>query len=373
MIKKYNKIISLILIVIIFSFTIIFFISPKKNFSIEENRNLQPIPKFKLSLVFSGVYIGNLSNYIIDHFPFRSTFMNMQTKISKMSGKNDINEIYFSDNDYLIQKYDKSHHNNKIINTLNEFNKSVNYVNTNLILVPTSISINNRLLPNNAPTYSEISSINYIYNKIHFDTINIYDTLLKHNKDYQMFYRLDNHWTSFGAYYAYVEYAKANNLKAYSLNSFDIKEVSNDYKGSLYTKTADYNAGPDSMHIFSLPNTNYTVEYIYEEKQADSLYKTEFLKGRDKYSYFLGSTNSLIVITNNQISTDKELIVIGDSYSNSIIPFLVNHYKKVHVIDPMYYRGSVSKYVLSNKSITDCLIIYNINEIDKQKSIFLIK
>lgn len=371
--KNYNKVISVILILIIFSLSIIFFTEPKKDFSDNENRILQDFPDFTIKRLFNGKYISELEDYLTDNFPFRDSFMSIKTKTDKLLGKEDINGVYLSNDGYLLEKYNKPHNSDRLVKVLNNFNKTINYVNTNLMLVPTSISINSDLLPNNAPTYNEIDNINYIYKQIHFDTINLYETLLKHNSDYQMYYKLDHHWTSYGAYYAYVEYAKANNLKPYSLNSFDINKVTSDFNGTLYSKTSDYTRDSDSIYTFTLPNTSYTVDYVYSKKETNSLYEESYLEKKDKYSYFLDNNHPLIVITNNNINTDKELIVIKDSFANSIIPFLSIHYKKIHVIDPRYYKTSISKYILENKAINDCLILYNINTVDDDLGIFSIR
>ena len=32
------------------------------------------------------------------------------------------------------------------------------------------------------------------------------------NNNYEMYYRLDHHWTSYGAYYAYIEYCKEKGI-----------------------------------------------------------------------------------------------------------------------------------------------------------------
>ena len=64
------------------------------------------------------------------------------------------------------------------------------------------------------------------------------------------------------------------------------------------------------------------------------------------------------------VITNKEIIVIKDSYANSLIPFLVNHFKKVHVIDPRYYNLSITSYLKENPNIKDGLIIYNANGLD---------
>ena len=103
---------------------------------------------------------------------------------------------------------------------------------------------------------------------------------------------------------------------------------------------------------------------MYEDKVTDTMYEYSYLDKKDKYSLFLDNNHPLIIITNNDIITNKEIIVIKDSYANSLIPFLVNHFKKVHVIDPRYYNLSITSYLKENPNIKDGLIIYNANGLD---------
>ena len=138
----YNKIIALVLSVIIVVFTFIFVFKKNTEFSENENRYLQELPKFTFSSLIKGTYIEKVEDYFADQFPFRNTFMSIKTNVDKLLGKKDINNVYLGTNDYLIEKYTTPTNSEKIIETLNEFNEIVNYVNLNLMLVPTSISIN---------------------------------------------------------------------------------------------------------------------------------------------------------------------------------------------------------------------------------------
>ena len=84
---------------------------------------------------------------------------------------------------------------------------------------------------------------------------------------------------------------------------------------------------------------------------------------------FLNNINSLITIENKNADTDKELVIIKDSYANCFVPFVVNHYKKVYVFDTRYYRFSVSTFINENPNVTDVLILYNMNTLDADNGI----
>lgn len=369
---KYYKLLGIVLSLFVITFTILFLFQKKVTFSENENRYLSKFPTFSFENLKSGKYTEGMKDYLSDHFPFRDFFMSVKTKTDLMSGKELINNVYIGKEEYLLENYKKPVNSNRIIDVLNKFYGDMNYINMNLMLVPTSITINASKLPKNAPTYSQTEEINNIYSKIKFDTIDVTDALERGNQDYQMFYRLDHHWTSYGAYYAYLEFCKANDLKPLDITEFDIQEVTSDFNGTLYSKTNLYTLTPDKIHIFIPKNHNYEVNYVSTKRVTDTLYEEKYLQEKDKYSYFLDNNHPLITITNKEIHNGKELLVIKDSYANSMIPFLVNHYEKVHVIDPRFYKLSIEDYLKENSNIKDLLILYNMNTIDQDLGILTI-
>ena len=369
--KKSSKLITVLVVLLVLILNICFIFSKKKDFSELENRYLEEKPKFKISELFSGDYIKNMENYLNDHFPLRNTFMKIKTKTDKILGKKEINNIYLG-KEYLLERYNKPNNSDKIIKKLDYFYNELNYVNINLMLVPTSISLYNDKLPMFSYTEDELKEINYIYDNIKFNSINVYDIIKENSKYYQMYYKLDHHWTTYAAYYAYQLYCENNNIEYINLNKFNIEKVTDDFKGTLYSKVLDDSYEPDSIYLFSLDNTDYTVEYLDTKKTTNSLYELSYLDKKDKYSLFLDNNHSMIKITNNNLKNNKKLVVIKDSYANSMIPFLTNHYKEVIVIDPRYYKKSIISYIKDN-NIKDVLILYNIININTDKGILSIK
>ncbi len=63
------------------------------------------------------------------------------------------------------------------------------------------------------------------------------------------------------------------------------------------------------------------------------LYYPEFLQGKDQYSYFLGQNQGQMKIISENLESEKTLLVIKDSYAHAMIPFLVNHYKEITMVD----------------------------------------
>lgn len=367
--EKLNKFIAITISILILTFSIWFLINDKKVFSENEFRYLQKLPEFSLNNLTSGKYIEELESYFTDHFPLREDFVSLKTKIYEITGQILINDVYIAKNNFLINKFNKPINSDKIIEIINKFKENNQELNISIILTPTATSIYENLLPKNNINYSEKDAINYYYKLLNIKTIDIYDTLIKEKNNYQLFYKTDHHWTSFGAYFAYQEFAKINNIKYYNLNELEIKMVNDKFLGTLYSKVFTTNQEKDKIYKINT-NNSFTVKYL--DKTTNTLYEDKYLKEKDKYSYFLNTNQPIIEIINNNIESNEELLIIKDSFANSFIPLLANHYKKIHVIDPRYYNLAISDYIKEN-NINNVLLLYNINNIDTDTGILKLR
>ena len=101
----------------------------------------------------------------------------------------------------------------------------------------------------------------------------------------------------------------------------------------------------------------YSVNYVYEGKQSDSPYEMSWLEKKDKYSMFFDGNHPVVTVeTSNK--NGKSLAVFKDSYANSILPLLMNHYESVHIIDLRYFNADPLAYLDAN-GISDMLVLYN--------------
>jgi len=49
------------------------------------------------------------------------------------------------------------------------------------------------------------------------------------------------------------------------------------------------------------------------------------------------------VIENKDLTDGSACIVVKESFGNAFIPFLVDHYQKIYVVDYRYWTGSISE------------------------------
>lgn len=373
--NKYDKIFKYAIGVLFIAFLgIIVFLNlivSNKVFSENENRMLEQMPKFSFGELFHGKYTTNFEKHIADQFAFRDTYIEVKTDFQKFMGNNESNGVYICSDGSLIENFKKPSDKdfNDRIDTLNSFSKSLPQVNKFLMIVPTSAEILKSKLPAYAPSDDELIYINKMKKSIDKDVkfVDVVSSLNEKNKEY-IFYRTDHHWTTKGAYYAYKNLAETMNYTPLDEPNFDIKKVTDEFYGSLYSKSGYKHVKPDSIELY-LPKVenDSVVEYADNNKIENSLYNMENLKKKDKYTVFLNGNHSLVKITTNNNSNNK-LLLIRDSFANSIAPFLTLHYSEIYLVDLRYYNDDLVELVKKNE-IKDVLILYNVSTFFQDSSV----
>lgn len=297
--------------------------------------------------------------------------MGLKSQTEILSGRKEIDHIYVAKEDYLIEQYAQPQNTQRIIDTLTRFYEKVSQaeVNINLMLVPTAVTIHKDLLPQNAPASNQLETAQSIYTATEIPKIDCTDCLFTGVSEGQLYYRTDHHWTTLGAYYGYLAFCAAKNLQPVSLTSLQKQTVTEDFAGTLYSKVNDYNHKKDSITVYTNPEDHLTVTYTDTGEVSDSLYNFDYLTEKDKYSLFLNNIHSLIEIENQTSSSEDVLMLIKDSYANSIVPFLAHHYRKIYVFDTRYYKDGPSSFLSEHKEINDILLLYNMNTLDTDSGI----
>ena len=370
MIKKKNSSVTIIFLLIIFIFPILHITIKDKDISIIENRPLQSFPEFTIKNFISGGFTKNLNTYLDDHFPFRNFFVSTKSYFDILMGRTDINDVYLAKNDYLIEMFTNINQNttNRNINLINKLSKKRNVT---VMLIPTSTEILKSYLPTFSTNISQKEYLDYIKNNL--DTNIKFITplnLLNSKKTEYIYYLTDHHYTTLGAYYSYLEFCKQLNIVPLKKKDFNIKKISDDFLGSLYSKVSLYNQKKDSLYIYEPKNPN-KITVDYGTKTSDSLYEFSHLENpRNHYNVFLDNNHPLIKISTS-IKNGKKLAIIKDSYANSFIPFLTNHFEELHVIDLRFYNSNINKY-LNENDLNDVLFYYNVKNFSEEKSLIFI-
>ncbi|MBW9154435.1 DHHW family protein [Clostridium estertheticum] len=373
--KKYNNIyiksLTLMFLFFIFSVMILNIIVPDKKFSSQENRNLKSKPKLSVDNLLYNKFTSKYEKYIADQFILRNFWINVKSRSEIFAGKKENNDVYLGKNKYLIAKFKKPGKEafDEKVKAINDFSTENKKVNKYIMLVPNKIKVLEDKLPEFAPVENQLEYINKFYSGLDksIKTINVFDSLNK-NKNKYIYYKTDHHWTTQGAYYAYLEFCKSSGLTLKDANYYNIKKVSNEFYGTLYSKAGVTNVDSDTINVY-LPkkHEDLLVNYVEEKKKSSSLYNSSNLNTKDKYSTFLGGNHPIIKISTMSDSS-KKLLVIKDSYANCFIPFLTSHFSDIIVVDLRYYSDNINTLIKDYK-ITDVLMLYNANTFFEDESI----
>lgn len=361
-INAYSKLMAIMFLVTIFSFVGLNLLVKDKQFSENENRLLEQKPKFTLDRLFEGRYTKKYEKYTIDQMVGRDKFIQIKTKADDLMGKNSENGVFKCDDGYLIESFGKPNEEylNANIEAINKFANKHKDMKTSMLIAPTAVNILDDKLPAFAPVYNQDEYLNRLSKSIDnkIDFINVSSEMKKHKDEY-IYYKTDHHWTTLGAYYAFLDFAKQSGLKSES-NSYDKYRVSNEFYGTLYSKSG-YKVKPDQVDIYTPKDKNdqVIVEYKEEKKKSPTIYDSEALKKKDKYEVFLGGNHPVVDIKTTSES-DKTLLLIKDSYANSFVQFLTPFYKEIIMVDPRYYYEDIEK-LIKEKNVTDLLYLYNAN------------
>ena len=346
-------------------FALFFFLLPRERFSDLENRYLQTTPDLTWDNLLSKKYAEEAESFITDHFPFRDKWLWIKSSVEQFRLQQENNGIYKGKDGYLLEKFLEPDYTKleQYTDSVNLFASNRPKVNMTFMLAPTSIGLYPQRLPWMAPSYPQKKVNQFIEERMGngITFINGFDFLEPHANE-PIYYRTDHHWTTYGAYLAYVTYAEQQGWEHFDQSDFQIKTVSNSFLGSYHTRSQFTGTLPDTIEVYIPRDSSYMEMYIADtDETRTSMYDTNFLDKKDQYSYFLGGVHALMKLTTDlnlkQIEQEK-LLVIKDSYAHSMIPFLTRHVPEIHVIDIRYYNGSVAEYLLEN-GIKDVLFLFN--------------
>lgn len=386
----------------ILCFSVWCLVAPKQTFSENENRALASWPVYSFTALKDGSYMSGIQTYLSDHFPLRDPFMTLKTKYEMLTGREEINDIYLAKDGYYIETYKTPKQQKKIITQFQKLQDAITTdakQNVRVMLVPTAISTYNAKLPGSAPdrgVLRQVDTMNEIYAALpNMQKVDAWSPLqaaaaqegtartrAAGNADGAqpvadavdagsdttaatgLYYHTDHHWTTHGAYVGYQAYCDAAGLSPIPEADFQKTCVTTDFHGTIFSKLHDSTVPGDAITLYENPANQLTVSYPDTGEVTDTLYNLDYLAQKDKYSMFLNNLHPLVEITNETADSDRQLVLIKDSYANSMVPFLVNHYQKIYVFDTRYYRFGPSSFINEHPEVTDVLLLYNMNTID---------
>ena len=355
--KKFSVFLTALFCAFIGGVCVISLLLPDKDFSPLENRYLQKPPVVSAENLGSGKFMTDAEKYVSDHIVGRDFWVAMKAWSERLSGKKENNGVYFGKQDTLINRVDEP--------DLAELDKKMGYVDT-LVgnvsvpvyfgLIPSAAEIWKDRLPAGAPTADEKAVIDKLYFSTGASVIDLYRPLETHS-DEDIYYRTDHHWTSLGAFYGANAILEALDMEPLRLEDYPKTTVTNQFYGTSFSTSGVRWLPPDSIDTYVPDDGVKVTSYFSGSPEEGSLYVDSKLEVKDKYAYFLGGNQPLCVIETERTDAPK-VLVIRDSYSDSLAPFLTERFSEIHLFDLRYNLSSVSKYV-EEHDIEAVIVLYS--------------
>lgn len=367
-----------VFLIFIYGMALWFLFAPKTDYSSSEKRYLQEFPETSVENIAGGEFGSEFESYFADHFPSRNFWVGFNAYYNLEIGNNGASGVYKCDNGYLINKPVST--DNKVeknTNAIVKFKDNVD-VPITVMFAPSTGYIADDVLPTvhdeyNDDTYFESASKTFENNGIAF--VDLRETFKEaYSNGSQLYYKTDHHWTTEGAYTAYAQLCKNLATEPVAKESLNVEKY-DDFYGTTYSTSGFWLTDPDTVEVWNNPentdNIKVTITEGTEVNEYDSMYFYDHIEEDDKYPVFIDGNHALTEITNSE-AEGGTIIVIKDSFSHCLAPFLAENYSKVILVDMRYYKQSVSNIVAQEKP-EQILVMYGIDNFATDTDIVWLK
>ena len=347
--------------IVIFTFTILCLFLQKPTFLDSERREPAQFPTLTVETVMrDGISYANSfmklfdDKYTPDNFPFREGFKNLKSFVGTyIFGHKDKDGI-FVENGYAAEMQDKinyesiEHASNKITFLYKRYLEKLG-ITPYISIIPDKAYFLGA--QNGYPTMDYDKFIEDMLASVDFaEYIDITGNL-----SIEDYYNSDTHWRQ--EQITDIAAILVNAMGGNYNSEFTVNKLDNPFYGVYSGRTPK---PLSSETLYYLTNDNMQNLIVKEQGgNLNSIYDMELGNGKDAYDIFLGGERALVTITNPNAKTDKELVIIRDSYGRSIIPLLTDDYAKITVVDIRYLSGMMLGNFGIFKPGQDVLFLYS--------------
>lgn len=117
-------------------------------------------------------------------------------------------------------------------------------------------------------------------------------------------------------------------------------------------------AAPESLYYLINNVTAAALADNFQFPEVQNVYDLPRLTGEVAYDVFLSGATPLVSIESPRSNSERELVVFRDSYASSLVPLLLNEYRRITLVDIRYMvSGLVPEYVSFTNQ--DVLFLYS--------------
>lgn len=341
-------------------------LTPDREYSESENRYLQTLPQPDADQIFSGKFGSRFESYITDQFPARDGWVALKTITQLGLGRPDNGRVYFGEKDRLFavpEEADEAWEERNCLAVaafLRRAKENRPSLRVSVLLAPTASTVLPEDLPALAPVADEEALVDRM--RAALEGVALFYTpapgaqgaerpgkpLFPHRSSLDRprgvcrLCRLGRCGGAGGT--AAHRFHRETSSRGFLRHPF--------FQGQ---SALDPSRFPGGAGTAGLAACSFSTDG--GKTFSDGLYDEEALKGRDKYTYFLGGNHPLTVVRTGT-ANGRRLLVVKDSYAHSFVPFLTEHYETIYLLDPRYFKGDIQSW-MEEQAVTDVLVLYN--------------
>ena len=378
--QKLTHILTVVLFVLPLLLGLVAFVAlPDNSFSERENRTLQTLPRLTWQSLRDGKFGEDVNEYFADQFPARNLLVSLKGVAELALGKGENNGVVLGKDGVLAVRwfdtfvnrttrvYDTDYYSKDSIaaqtDALNqlEADLAAQGIALTLLVPPRTLDVlgAQTRYPTEATDalWADIDaglddSVGYL------DLRKIMQSASESGE--YVYYRTDHHWTTKGAYLAYgalmTKWGREADIIPQS--RFTVETVEGFY-GTTWSRAGFAFVAPDTLEIWHFEGEDaYTVTDPITGESFKGFYNRDYLAKKDKYSAFLDGTHGVLTVTKDSGEDRPTLLVLKDSFLNSMVPFLAQHYDLVVVNLSVGGVKPIAEYI-AQYGCDGVLIVYN--------------
>lgn len=363
MIKSYSRFLTVLFALFLGGLLVWHVVLPDREKSETENRTLAQWPEFSWESLKDGSYTAAVEEYFADQFPLRDGWTGLKARAEQLIGKTEFNDVFLC-GDTLISRVTTP--------DAELVEKNLSYVdrlagNTEIPvtfgLIPSAAEVWKDKLPAGAQSWDQTALL--------AESDVDFNAALSAHADEPIFYRTDHHWTTLGAFYGANALLESFGMEPFKESDFTPEIATESFNGTLYSQSGVHWLTPDTIEFWADESGLEITSWRTGSPEPGTLYDRSYLEVKDKYSAFLGGNQPLCVIRNEDLPEGEKLLLIRDSYADSLAPLLTQRFSEIHLMDLRYYRASAAQYAEEN-GIDRIVVLYSAQNFISDRNLVLL-
>lgn len=351
------------------------FLLPDKAFSDTERRVLAQRPAFAWAALADGTLEDDIETYTQDQMAFRNIWVGLCAYFNHFAGQNGADGVYAAADDYLIgtPAAENSRNLGNNLRHLNDFAARTGLPGY-LLIVPQSGYILEDKLPARHAAYTDDAVMETVDAQSSAALTCVDLRAPFRESDAQIYYKTDHHWTCDGALLAANAFLRAAGRPTLSKDDFGVERVPG-FCGTTYSRAALWLKPTDTMELWSIPGAKLSVEVTDVGKdpvRQNSVFFREHLREYDRYPVYLDGNHGLTHIV-NEAAPEGSLLLLKDSFGNTLATLLAASYREIWMVDLRYYRTQSVSDLVAQHGIDTLLVNYSVDDVMNDTNFFFLR